>query len=199
MSQAADRGACIVDHYDRWFRKPIAYRNLCDFDPELPSLQVLAYEGAFEGCTTFATAGVSRYPLEELVEVTLTLEGAAEEAGIAFALLMWRFLAGMERSTDDLFALRPGMVIRGVEVVARRFAETTGYDALYVMSAWPFPPGFRTAPCPGRSVSFLAGFFVTAEERQLFERRGPDALEQWLEECGADPFSLSPRPTPPRA
>jgi hypothetical protein len=185
-------GSEYLDHYEKYFGNP-AYRYVMD-DGELPrKIQLLKYDNVFEGCTTFASLGVSSYSNElkgNFFEVVVVVDACLESIPkLLFSVIRTIILQNIEFDWGSYFT--------GLEGIDESFVSVTGKDTFYATLPSPLPKEFGIVPT---SNSFLAennirpkvfmGLFISGREKEYLKVNGKEKFEERLELLNIDPFDI---------
>jgi hypothetical protein len=176
-------GEAYLDHYER-FMKSQPDRAWA-FEADGPTIQVLAYDGIFEGCRVFATLGLSlfRERLGNIVEVVSVVDdGFAELPRLLAETCL--YLAAHGKGFDC------GHALSGIENIDATFVRTFRKSALYISKPQGFPPEFDVVCATPEHGVVRAATFISAEEFKALSDLGMDAFESALVQQKVDPFAV---------
>ncbi|MBX7136248.1 MAG: suppressor of fused domain protein [Fimbriimonadaceae bacterium] len=177
-------GACYLDHFAKWFRAPVA-RSVFEQGPYDPSIQVLSFDGVFEGCRVFATLGLSHYSADigRVAEIVIPVD---DEWAIVPGLVA-NVLFHMIQTRQHIGR---GVAVSGLDRIDPSFCQRVGKRALYLTDIYGLPAGAERVICDGQSGALYLGLFISRGEYEMFRRDGAEGLEGEFERRGVDPYSV---------
>ena len=178
-------GECYFDHFGKLFRTAVA-REKYSQGPDEHSIQVLAYDGVFQGCRVFASLGLTHYSEQvgQIAEVYLPADAAWDRVPALLAnALFYVVQEGMH--------IGWGIGIGGVGNLSPEFEREYGKTALYVTSPFGLPEGAALVKCNGEQGRLYVAVFITGEEYEFFLMHGAERLEEVMQEKAVDPYSLA--------
>lgn len=175
---------CYYDHFNAHFSSPVT-RKVFGVGNKDSFLQILTYEKVFEGCTSFATIGLSHFPKElgSLCEVFCAVEQGEGDVPYVLSNALYYMV-------ENKRPLQRGAYLSGVENISPAFFGKFGKDALYFTAPLGLPETFETVACNNLTGTVYMVSFITKAELSFLRHNGSDALENLFAENDIDPFSL---------
>jgi len=167
-------GERILSHYEKYLGQYVGADQYTDGGS---IIQLLGYDGVFEGCLVFATLGLSKCSdaVGRVCELICAADSDWDEC--AEVLMNAVFCA-----VTDGIRLGCGSVISGIESISEEFAASHGKSAVYFTGNCLLPEGFSDAG----GCEMLTAFFVSGSEARHIIENGPESFEDLLEQAGAD-------------
>jgi hypothetical protein len=176
---------CYFEHFQKFFGQPVDGKTFKGF-PDLPAIEVFAYDGVFRGCRVFCTNGLSDYrkALHQIAEVYLSADNAWET--IPFLLCNTLFYI-----INQKMEFGWGISINGIEEINPEFAQKYKKAALYFTLPGGLPNGFEKVKCGNEEGKIYVAMFISQQEHDFFIERGAEAFEDLLKKNNVDPYELS--------
>jgi antitoxin YqcF len=178
-------GECYFDHYSHYLGQPIdreAFRRTADE----PSIQVLAYDGAFPGVGTFCTLGLTNFMAQVgcVAEIIVPVDAAFQQVPSLLANALFLMVG-------DGIAIGRGVSIRGIRNISNNFTERYEKDAIYFTSCFGLPAGFDSVACGELTGRIYLGIFISEAEDAFFRKHGTEEFEDLLERSSLDPYNIA--------
>lgn len=181
-----DWGSTFYDHFVKYFGEPSS-RGVFRQDQETQSIQVLHFKNVFEGCTVFASLGLSKYSsiLGTVAEVCLVTDCASEECESLLANTLFYLV-------ENRINMGRGISISGISKINKEFSKLYNKNAIYFTMPYALPEGFESIKPLGETTEgqVYLSFFISQKEHEFFVARGAEDFESVLEDKDIDPFDL---------
>lgn len=181
-------GECYYDHYEKYFRT-LAGREIFRDRPERPSIQVLFFDGVFDGCRVFCSLGLSHYA-PEVSQVAEVFLGADDFWATLPTVLANALFFMVQRK----MAIGRGVAIAGLEAIDAEFVRQSGKTAFYITTPFGLPKKFGKVDCDGTIGKIYQAFPISREEYAFFCDHGTEEFEDRLQEGEADPLQIRRTP-----
>lgn len=176
-------GACY-DHYERFLGKAA---NRESYRLDGTSLQILRYDGVFDGCSVLCTVGFAHFSRRRdptiHEEVVMAVDCESETAGRLLAMTL--FYIGNCINAVPVLGSKGG-----IHELDGEFVKKYHKDAIYFTEPFPFPKEFADCRCTNLIGKIYLAVFIDAKEHEFLKTNGAGALEEMLEKGNADPFCL---------
>lgn len=185
-------GSDYLDHYEKYFGTPI-YRDVMDADDLPRKVQLLRYDNVFEGCTTFASLGMSSYSSEldgDFYEIVVIVDKYVNNMPkLIFSVIRTAIMQGVGFEWGRYFV--------GLEDIDKEFVTATGKDTFYVTLPSPLPDEFSNVVTHNSFLinnnikpKIFMGLFISNKEKEYLKNNGKVAFEDQLERLAVDPFDI---------
>ena len=179
-----DWAGCYFDHFQRFFGEARA-RQVFRPHSQGSAIQVLAYDGVFPNCLTFASIGLSHYAQEVsgVAEVYFPIDDGWDQASyllanVLFAMVNSKMEAGW------------GFTI-GIKNIMPQFVDTSQKVAFYFTKARGLPEGFQKVQCDGQVGRVRLAALISQAELDFFRKEGAVKLEALFTEKNVDTTHLA--------
>lgn len=173
-------GEKILQHYELFLGK---YIGADRYVSKEYGIQLLGFDKVFEGCMTFASFGLSRYPerIGNLCEVVMAVD---DDYDCCADILANALFYAIQEHMD----FGRGTLIEGIDRIVRGFSQKHDKAALYFTEAYSFPEPFSTID---DSCRMYMAFFVSGKESEYIMRYGSENFEALLESRNCDTIDIN--------
>ena len=179
-------GECYYDHFVKFFGSPCDDRSVFQQIEGLPSIQVLSFDGVFEGCRVFCSLGLSHYypEIQNIAEVFIATDDAWDmipelTANVLFFAVQQKMSVGR------------GVAISGLQSVIPEFVDQYQKEAFYLTTPFNVPRKIAQVDCDGIPGKIYNMFPISAKEYEFFCREGAETFENVLERNKVDVLHIS--------
>lgn len=178
-------GSCYLDHFTR-FLGEFSDRSVFEQDLHSPTVQILQFDSAIEGCRSHASLGLTHYSshLGNVAEIFCAADSAWDTVPSILANALFYMV-------QSRMAIGRGVAIAGIHSVNADFAGRYNKGALYITEVFGFPESFGRVACGAHSGRVYMSFFVSDREYRFFLDKGANEFEKVLRERDVDLFDLS--------